>query len=226
MILLKQISKHFGAVTAVNKVSLEAPANSSLVILGPSGSGKTTLLRMIAGLEIPDEGEIYIDGTLASRSAWAIEPHKRGLGFMFQSSALWPHMTVAQNIMFGLHGISRNEAGQRLHELLENVLLTGLERRYPHQISGGEARRVALARTLAPKPPGLLLDEPLTNVDAELKSKLLLYIKQTVARTKACLIYVTHDNAEAAQISGRVLTLKQGHLETGIETELKLEKLQ
>jgi ABC-type sulfate/molybdate transport systems ATPase subunit len=109
---------------------------------------------------------------------------------------------------------------------LENVLLTGLERRYPHQISGGEARRVALARTLAPKPPGLLLDEPLTNVDAELKSKLLLYIKQTVAQTKACLIYVTHDNAEAAQISGRVLTLKQGHLETGIETELKLEKLQ
>jgi len=96
MILLKQISKHFGAVTAVNKVSLEAPANSSLVILGPSGSGKTTLLRMIAGLEIPDEGEIYLDGTLASRSAWAIEPHKRGLGFMFQSSALWPHMTVAQ----------------------------------------------------------------------------------------------------------------------------------
>jgi iron(III) transport system ATP-binding protein len=225
MILLKQISKHFDSVTVVDQVSLEAPADSSLVILGPSGSGKTTLLRMIAGLEIPDEGEIYLDGALASNSAWALAPHKRGLGFMFQSSALWPHMTVAQNIMFGLHAISRNEAGQRLQELLENMLLTGLERRYPHQISGGEARRVTLARTLAPKPRGLLLDEPLTNVDAELKSKLLLYIKQTVAQTKACLIYVTHDTTEAAQISSRVLILKQGHLETEIEAELKVDKL-
>jgi iron(III) transport system ATP-binding protein len=226
MILLKQLSKHFGAVTAVNKLSFEAPDDTSLVILGPSGSGKTTLLRIIAGLEIPDEGEVYIGGVLVSRATWAIEPHKRGLGFMFQSSALWPHMTVAQNIMFGLHSLPRMDAQQRLHELLENMLLTGLERRYPHQISGGEARRVALARTLAPKPRGLLLDEPLTNVDAELKLKLLLYIKQTVAQTKACLIYVTHDTAEAAQISSRILNLKQGNLETGIEAELKGEKLQ
>jgi ABC-type Fe3+/spermidine/putrescine transport system ATPase subunit len=214
MIVLNQVTKFYGDVKAVNRVSLEVPAMSSTVILGPSGTGKTTLLRLIAGLEIPDSGEIYIDGVLASRAGWAMAPYRRGLGFVFQTSALWPHMTVAQNILFGLHGIPSSEASRRLHELLENTSLTGLERRYPHQISGGEARRVALVRTLAPRPRALLMDEPLTNVDPELKLKLLAFIKQSVLDTKACLIYVTHDAGEAEQISGRVLTLRDGCLET------------
>ena len=214
MILLKQVTKAFGNVKAVNMVSLEVPAGSSMVILGPSGSGKTTLLRLIAGLEIPDAGEIYLDGVPASKAGWVLAPHRRQLGFVFQSSALWPHMTVAQNIMFGLHGIPQSEAKHRLNELMENMSLTGLERRYPHQISGGEARRVALARTLAPHPRRLLMDEPLTNVDPDLKLKLMAFIKQTVIRTKASLIYVTHDAEEAKEISERVLTLRNGCLET------------
>ena len=214
MILFKQVTKSFGNAKAVNEVSLEVPAGSSMVILGPSGSGKTTLLRLIAGLEIPDAGEIYLDGVLSSKVGWVLAPHQRQLGFVFQSSALWPHMTVAQNIMFGLHGIPQSEAKRRLNELMENTGLDGLERRYPHEISGGEARRVALARTLAPQPRRLLMDEPLTNVDPELKLKLMAFIKQTVVQTKACLIYVTHDADEAKEISERVLTLRNGCLET------------
>jgi iron(III) transport system ATP-binding protein len=214
MILLNQVTKSFGNVKAVNGVSLEVPAGSSLVILGPSGSGKTTLLRLIAGLEIPDAGEIYLDGILSNKARWVLAPHRRGIGFVFQSSALWPHMTVAQNILFGLQGIPKSEAKHRLTELLENMSLTGLERRYPHQLSGGEARRVALARSLAPQPLKLLMDEPLTNVDPDLKSKLMAFLKQTVVRTKASLIYVTHDAGEAQEISERILTLRDGCLET------------
>jgi iron(III) transport system ATP-binding protein len=214
MIVLDKVSKSYGDKKVVNGVSFEATAAGSTVIVGPSGTGKTTLLRLIAGLEMPDSGEIYIDGVLASRAGWTLAPHHRRLGFVFQSSALWPHMTVAQNILFGLHGLPENDASARLHELLEAVELTGFERRYPHQISGGEARRVALARTLAPRPRGILMDEPLTNIDPDLKSKLLSFIRQAVLDTKACLIYVTHDVEEAIRISDRVLTLKDGNLET------------
>ena len=214
MIMLKKVSKSFGDVSVLKEVSLEAVQNSSTVILGPSGTGKTTLLRLIAGLELPDSGEIYLDGALASKTGWALAPYRRGIGFVFQVSALWPHMTVAQNIMFGLHGMPKSDARHCLKELLENVSLKGLERRYPHQISGGEARRVALVRTLAPRPKILLMDEPLTNVDPELKQRLLSFVRQSVADTKACLIYVTHDAAEARLISDRVLTLKGGSLET------------
>jgi ABC-type Fe3+/spermidine/putrescine transport system ATPase subunit len=213
MIVLNKVSKSFGDVKAVNQVSLEIPDMSSLVILGPSGSGKTTLLRLIAGLELPDSGEIYLNGILACKSNWAMEPHRRGLGFVFQASALWPHMTVGQNIMFGLHGISASEAQKRLKEILESISLTGFASRYPHQISGGEARRVALARTLAPRPKIILMDEPLTNLDQDLKSSLLAFIKKWTIDTKATLIYVTHDAGEAGEISDNVLTLRNGSLE-------------
>ncbi len=224
MISLKQVSKSFGDVTAVNKVSLEVPAAGSLVILGPSGSGKTTLLRLIAGLEIPDEGEIYIDGKLASKSGWVKEPHLRGLGFVFQSSALWPHMTVAQNIMFGLYGSPSTEARRRLHELLQDMSLTELEHRYPHQISGGEARRVTLARTLAPKPKVLLLDEPLTNLDTDLKQNILTVFKRAVTQFQATIIYVTHDYKEAETISDHILIMNNGCLEVPTGKKDKAEK--
>ena len=213
MIRLNQVAKSYQETKAVSQISFEVPAESSIVILGPSGSGKTTLLRLIAGLEMPDAGEIYLDGALASRAGWVMTPFQRGIGFVFQASALWPHMTVAQNILFGLYNMPRNEADNRLHDLLEKMSLTGLENRHPHQISGGEARRVALARTLAPRPRRILMDEPLTNVDPELKCKMLSLIKQSVIDAKACLIYVTHDASEAAQISGRVLTMAEGRLE-------------
>ena len=214
MIVVDQVTKSYGEVKAVDRVSFEIPATGSLIILGPSGSGKTTLLRLIAGLEIPDDGEIHINGALANKAGWALAPHERGLGFVFQTPALWPHMTVAQNILFGLYGIPKSEAHNRLYELLERTSLTGLERRYPHQISCGEARRVALARTLAPQPRCLLMDEPLTNVDLDLKEKLLAFIQETVRQTKACLVYVTHDADEAEQISEHLLLLRGGRLET------------
>jgi iron(III) transport system ATP-binding protein len=214
MITLKQVTKSFGEAQIIDRVSLEAMQNTSTVILGPSGTGKTTLLRLIAGLEMPDSGEIYLDGVLSSKPAWVLAPYRRGIGFVFQTSALWPHMTVEQNIMFGLHNLPESEAQHRLKELLEYVSLNGLERRYPHQISGGEARRVALIRTLAPRPKIILMDEPLTNVDPELKARLLSFIKQAVAETKACLIYVTHDATEASLISDRVLILRGGRFET------------
>jgi iron(III) transport system ATP-binding protein len=213
MISLSQISKSFGDRQIIRRLDLEIPDNTSIVILGPSGSGKTTLLRLIAGLELPDHGEIHIDRQLVSRPGWAREPSQRGLGFVFQASALWPHMTVEQNIMFGIQNLPGAEARNRVIELLRQTSLTGLERRYPHQISGGEARRVALARSLAPRPHILLMDEPLTNLNPELKATLMKFIVDYSTENKTSLVYVTHDENEARPIPGRVLRLKDGSLE-------------
>jgi iron(III) transport system ATP-binding protein len=212
MISLRQVSKSFGEVKAVDEMTLDIAEGNHVAILGPSGSGKTTLLRLIAGLEMPDSGEIYIDDMLASTPKWTLEPHRRKLGFVFQTPALWPHMTVAQNILFGLHNESRDKAKERLREMLDLVSLIGMERRYPHQLSGGEARRVSLARTLAPGPKYLLMDEPLINLDMELKDRLLSIIKEAVRTTSACLIYVTHDKDEAEQVARKILIIRNGHL--------------
>lgn len=151
MITLEQVSKFFGHIKAADRVSLKLGAAETLAILGPSGSGKSTLLRLIAGLEIPDEGRIYLDHTLASQPGWVLAPHRRGLGFMFQTPALWPHLTVAQNIRFGLYGQPPEAARTRLGEIMAQTRVSALANRYPAQLSGGEARRVALARTLAPR---------------------------------------------------------------------------
>lgn len=177
MITLKGVSKYFGTIRAVEDVSLKVTSDSLVVLVGPSGGGKTTLLRLISGLDTPDSGEIYIDGLLASNAGYSLEPHQRNLGFVFQTTALWPHMTVAQNIIFGLTGKPKVEVYNRLHQLIVATSLEGLERRYPHQLSGGEARRVSLARTLAPQPKHLLMDEPLSNLDPELRNSMLSLIK-------------------------------------------------
>jgi len=205
MIGVQRVCKYFGAHQALKPVSFTVPSQGALVVFGPSGCGKTTLLRLIAGLELPDEGEIRLHDALASRPGWALPPHRRNLGFMFQGAALWPHLTVAQNIGFGLSRLPRDEAHRRLVELLERTGLTRLAGRYPQQLSGGEARRVALARTLAPRPACLLLDEPLTNLDTALKSDLLLLIQETVQQTGATLVYVTHEEDEAGRISAQRL---------------------
>ena len=212
MIQLCAVTKFYNKVRALDRVSLEIPGASSLVVLGPSGSGKTTLLRLIAGLEAPDEGEVYLDGSLAGSRTWTLAPYKREIGFVFQSPALWPHMTVAQNILFGLRRWPKLKALDRLGELLDQTGLTGLADRFPDQISGGEARRVALARALASYPRCLLMDEPLTNLDGELKFRLLAYIKETVKKNRTCLVYVSHDPVEAEQISGRVLVIERGRI--------------
>jgi len=211
MISIRDLTKSFGEVKAVDHVSFEIQEGESLAIFGPSGSGKTTLLRLIAGLELPDVGEIHINGALMSTAGQAAPPHQRGIGFMFQTSALWPHMTIAENILFGLHNFPKDAAHQRLDEILDQVELQGLERRYPAQLSGGQSRRVALARTLAPKPKVLLMDEPLTNVDPDLKESLLRLVKETASVEGTTLLYVTHDNKEANEIAkGNLLEMVNG----------------
>ena len=209
MIEVQHVTKRFGTVTALHDLSVTVPDRGALVVAGPSGCGKTTLLRLIAGLDLPDAGEVQMDGRVVSRPEWGLPPHQRGLGFVFQTAALWPHMTVAQNILFGVQHLRRPEATARLEEVLTQTSLGGLGRRYPHQLSGGQARRVALARALAPHPRYLLLDEPLTNLQVELKTELLALITQTAASIGAALVYVTHDPAEAAAISDRVLILPE-----------------
>ena len=213
MISLLQVSKSFEDVKAVDEVTLDIADDNNIVILGPAGSGKTTLLRLIAGLEMPDSGEICIDGMLASTPKWTLEPHRRKLGFVFQTPALWPHMTVAQNILFGLHDMGKEEAKGRLQRMLDLVSLDGLGHRYPHQLSGGEARRASLARTLAPGPKYLLMDEPLINLDIELKERMLSILREAVRTTQACLIYVTHDLSEAKQVADKIVTIRKGRIQ-------------
>ena len=215
MIEVSCVSKSFGDVIAVSDVSFAVPAGSVAVLVGPSGSGKTTLLRLIAGLEEPDAGEISMGGRQVSRPGWAVAPHQRSIGFVFQSPALWPHMTAAQNVMFGLQHLPRPEAAARLAEALERTSCAHVASRYPAQISGGEARRVALARALAPRPDWLLMDEPLTNLDGDLRAELLELVAGVAGETGAGMIYVTHDRGEAARLSDRPLLLRAGRLVTG-----------
>ena len=180
MIRVAALSKHYGTTPALANVSLEVPDGETVVIQGPSGCGKTTLLRLIAGFELPDQGEIYLDGELASRPESGMPPYKRKIGMVFQQPALWPHMTVAQNLLFVMDGASRRVRQALLESLLSECSLSALAKRYPDQLSGGESRRTSLARALAVNPRRLLLDEPLTNLDPELKQQMLeLILKQT-----------------------------------------------
>ncbi len=204
---IRQLSKAFGSVAVLNGFSLEVAVGERIAVLGPSGCGKTTLLRLIAGLEMPDAGEIALDGKLVSVPGWVLPPHLRNVGVVFQSPALWPHMTVMGNILFGLSRLNKSVARRRAGDLLTALALDGLAERYPHQISGGEARRVALARALAPHPALLLLDEPLTNLNPELKEMALAVLEDHLERYKPTLVYVTHDHAEAHRISQRIVTL-------------------
>jgi ABC-type Fe3+/spermidine/putrescine transport system ATPase subunit len=213
MISIRSLSKYFDEVKAVDRVNLQVQKGQSRAIFGPSGSGKTTLLRLIAGLETPDEGEILIEETLMSSPGLAVPPHQRNLGFMFQSPALWPHMDVAENILFGLHALPKQAALQRMEEILDWVGLSGLEGRYPAQLSGGQSRRVALARTLAPKPKLLLMDEPFTSVDPDLKVDLLDLVKDTVRLEGMTLLLVTHDKEEAIQVTnGNLMEMVDGRI--------------
>ena len=212
LIDVRGVGKAFGAVTALEGVSFSLGPHRRMAVLGHSASGKTTLLRLLAGLELPDEGEVVLSGRTASSPGWAMPPGRRGLGYVFQSPALWPHMTVAAHLRFGLHGLSRDEADGRVAELVELAGLQGLEKRYPDQLSGGQQRRVALARTLAPRPGCLLMDEPLTNLDDELRAQMLELIVRAAEETGAALVYVTHDRSEAVALGAAIWRMDAGRL--------------
>lgn len=215
MILIDWLSKSYGETPALKGVSLQIEQGERVVIQGPSGSGKTTLLRLLAGLEWPDRGRIRLDGTWVSGPGWAAPPHTRALAVVFQQSALWPHMTVAQNIRFGLHNPDPSEAQAWLQQLLEWTDLSEYVGRYPSQLSGGEARRAALARALAPRPKRLLLDEPLTSVDPARRDRLLDVLKTFTRETECTMLYITHIQEEAQQVSGRLLRMQAGRLSEG-----------
>jgi len=212
MIEVRKIAKTLSDGFVLRDISFALERSRSLVLLGPSGCGKTTLLRLVAGLETPDSGEIRIDGKTVSGPGWATEPHTRGIGFVFQSPALWPHMTVERNILFGLDALNRKEKHERLRELIGNLGLDGLEKRYPDRISKGEARRVSIARSLGPGPSILLMDEALSNLDVDTRQRVMEFIKREIEQTGALLIFVTHDKEEADFIGGDRLYMRAGRL--------------
>ena len=213
---LRHVSKRFGRVTAVDDFSLVIAPGSFLTILGPSGCGKTTILRMIAGLEEPDTGEIVIGDRVvfSAVKGFLVPPSQRGLGMVFQSYALWPHMTVFQNVAFGpeLAQWPRRQVKDRVGQVLSDLQLAGLEDRYPQEMSGGQQQRVALARMLALQPEIFLLDEPLSNLDARLRVDMRSELKRLHRETGATVIYVTHDQLEALTMSTHVAVMKDGRL--------------
>jgi iron(III) transport system ATP-binding protein len=210
---IQNLFKRFKDVVAVNRIQLEINQGEMLTLLGPSGCGKTTTLRCIAGLEKPDEGDIVIDGQ-PMLSQGFVQPSKRGIGMVFQNYAVWPHMKVYNNIVYGLkiQKMSRQQINEKGKKVLELVGLSGLEDRYPAQLSGGQQQRVALARALVGNPKVLLLDEPLSNLDAKLREELRFEIKSLVRRMGITSVYVTHDQAEAMVISDRIAVMDSGNV--------------
>lgn len=208
---LKNISKYYGKFKASDDVSFGIEQGKLVALLGPSGSGKTTILRMIAGLEHPDDGEIYIDGNLVNN----IPASKRGIGFVFQSYALFKYMTVFENIAFGLEvqKVPKNKIKERVNELIELVGLKGLEKRYPNQLSGGQRQRVAFARALAPNPKLLLLDEPFAAIDAKIRQELRSWLKEMIEKLGITSIFVTHDQDEAIEVADEIIITNNGRVE-------------
>lgn len=181
-------------------------------ILGKSGSGKSTLLRIIAGLENPTAGSMKVDGNVMFDAKTFIVPEKRGIGVVFQDYALFPHMTVAQNIKYGLRKLNRKQKQERLEEMLSLINLAEYGHRYPYELSGGQQQRVALARALAPAPSLLLLDEPFSNLDAHLQEKIRDELKEILKKAQITSIFVTHDFADAKAIADRILYIDEGQL--------------
>lgn len=205
------MTKRFGNVAAVDNLSLQVPRGSIVSLLGPSGCGKTTTLRMIAGFETPDEGTVLIGGA----DMRGKRPYERTVGLVFQDYALFPHMSVEDNIAYGLRrrGADRREIPARIREMLRLVKLGGLEKRQPATLSGGQQQRVALARALATTPTVLLLDEPLSALDAKLRLELRMELKEIIGSVGTSTIVVTHDQEEALSLGERVIVMNEGRLE-------------
>jgi sulfate transport system ATP-binding protein len=220
---VKNVSKSFGNFTALNKVSLDFPSGELVALLGPSGCGKTTLLRIIAGLETPDSGNIILDGVDTSTTS----VRDRQVGFVFQHYALFKHMTVFENVAFGLQvknrkeRPSKDEIAHKVHELLNLVQLDWLHDRFPAQLSGGQRQRIALARALAVEPKVLLLDEPFGALDAKVRKELRRWLRKLHDELHITSIFVTHDQEEALEVADRVVLMNQGNIEqTGAPDEV------
>jgi sulfate transport system ATP-binding protein len=211
MIDARGIVKRFGDFTALDDVSVEVEAGSLTALLGPSGSGKSTLLRVVAGLERPEAGQIYLEG----RDVTSVPPQQRGVGFVFQHYAAFKHMTVWENVAFGLRIRRRPgaEIKQRVSELLDLVQLTRLGKRYPAQLSGGQRQRMGLARALAVDPKVLLLDEPFGALDARVRKELRGWLRRLHDETHTTTVIVTHDQEEAMDVADRVVVMNGGHIE-------------
>ena len=213
----RDVSKRFGAVSAVDHVTFSIATGEIFTLLGPSGCGKTTTLRLVAGLEEPDGGEILVNGApvAAPQQGIFIVPDKRQMGMVFQSYAIWPHLTVFENVAFPLRvrGEAESAIRQRVREVLETVGLAGLDNRGATELSGGQQQRVALARALVYEPSILLLDEPLSNLDAKLREQMRLEIRELQTKLKLTVLYVTHDQDEAMTLSDRIAVVHGGRFE-------------
>jgi iron(III) transport system ATP-binding protein len=209
-IRIQNLSKRFGAVAALRNLDVRVEPGELFFLLGPSGCGKTTLLRCLAGFYVPDEGRIFF----GDEDVTQLAPHKRNTGMMFQSYALWPHMTVAENVAFGLEErrLPRPEIRAKVGEALESVHMGAYAERRPNQLSGGQQQRVALARALVIRPRCLLLDEPLSNLDARLRLEMRMEIRRVCKEFRLTTVYVTHDQKEALSVSDRMAILEGGRI--------------
>lgn len=216
-ITLENVTKRFDKFVAVQDLNMVIEDRDFITLLGPSGCGKTTTLRMIAGLETPTEGKITIGDTVVfdSENGINLSPAKRDIGFLFQNYALWPHMTVYQNIAFGLENLRwpKDKIRERVNEMLQMLKIEQFEKRYPSELSGGQQQRVAIARTLAPSPKVLFMDEPLSNLDAKLRLEMRTELKRLHADTDSTFVYVTHDQLEAMTLATKVCLMNEGVLQ-------------
>jgi iron(III) transport system ATP-binding protein len=210
---LVHVSHAYDSRPVLRDLSFRLERGTIGCLLGPSACGKTTVLRCIAGFEPIRSGEIRLDGEVVSRSGYTVPPERRRIGMVFQEYALFPHLTVERNIAFGLHDAPAGERNARVAELLETIGLTEVRRRYPHELSGGQRQRVALARALAPRPQLVLLDEPFSNLDVELRERLSLEVREILKSQHATTILVTHDQHEAFNLADEVGILVNGAIE-------------
>ncbi len=215
----RDLSKTYNGQTAVRNLSLEINPGEILSVVGPSGCGKTTTLRMIAGFEHPDEGTVSMNGRVLNHAGLFVPPEKRNIGVVFQDYALFPHLTVGQNVTFGLKNTPRREKTNRAAELLAMVGLEGMQARYPHELSGGERQRVALARALAPQPQLLLLDEPFSSLDADLRLQLREDVRRLLKHIGLTAVFVTHDQEEALFMGDRLAVMNAGRLQQAAHPE-------
>lgn len=225
--VVKNLMKRFGKTEALRKINLDIREGEFIAILGPSGCGKTTLLRLLAGFDSPSDGEIHINGQKVGSRQTTLPPEKRNIGMVFQSFALWPHMNVKDHVKFPLlhhQFVSKeikNNKNRRIQEVLNIVELAELAERMPGELSGGQKQRVALGRAIAPEPALLLMDEPLSNLDAELRMEMRREIQEIHRLTQATIVYVTHDQSEALAMADKIVVMNRGQIEqTGTPSEV------